>query len=128
VSSEAKVPRAKAAGVDHVVIYTKVKLADEAKRLTDGRGVDVVYDAVGLETYEASLASLRPGACWFFMARPAAWFLRSTCARCCFDIPDKRGPHENADHGLPSAFDKRDVGRDGARKDPDTPWALFKFH
>ena len=60
VSSEEKVPTAKAADADHVVVYTKAKLADEAKRLTNGRGVDVVYDAVGLETYEASLASLRP--------------------------------------------------------------------
>src|SRR5262245_3158194 len=60
VSSEAKVPAAKAAGADHVVVYTKEKLAEEAKRLTHGLGVDVVYDAVGLETYEASLASLRP--------------------------------------------------------------------
>ena len=60
VSSEEKAAMAKAAGADHVVVYTKVRLAEEAKRLTDGRGVDVVYDAVGLETYEASLASLRP--------------------------------------------------------------------
>ena len=60
VSSEEKVPTAQAAGADHIVVYTKAKLADEAKRLTNGRGVDVAYDAVGLETYEAILASLRP--------------------------------------------------------------------
>ena len=60
VSSAAKVAAATAAGADHVVVYTRTKLAEDARRLTNGRGVDVVYDAVGLETYEASLASLRP--------------------------------------------------------------------
>jgi NADPH:quinone reductase len=60
VSSEEKAPMARAAGADHVIVYTNAKLTDEARRLTDGRGVDVVYDAVGLETYEASLASLKP--------------------------------------------------------------------
>ena len=48
-------------GADHVVNYREVDdLAGEVRRLTGGRGVDVVYDGVGRDTFDASLASLRP--------------------------------------------------------------------
>lgn len=59
VSSEAKVAAARQTGADHVIIYTTSALDREARGLTSGRGVDVVYDAVGLETYRVSLAALR---------------------------------------------------------------------
>jgi NADPH:quinone reductase len=60
VSSDTKIGSARAAGADKVVIYTCEDLKAEALNFTAGRGVDVVYDAVGLETYESSLSSLRP--------------------------------------------------------------------
>jgi NADPH2:quinone reductase len=63
VSSEAKAAIARDAGADHVVIYAKADFASEARRLTDGQGVDVVYDAVGLETYEGSMRALRRRGC-----------------------------------------------------------------
>lgn len=51
-------------GADHVIDYSQLNemgdLADQVKALTDGRGVDVVYDGVGKATFDASLASLRP--------------------------------------------------------------------
>ncbi len=48
-------------GADHVIDYREVDhLAAEVRRLTGGRGVDVVYDGVGKDTFDASLASLRP--------------------------------------------------------------------
>jgi NADPH2:quinone reductase len=48
-------------GAEHVVDYRAVDdLAAEVRRLTDGRGVDVAYDGVGRDTFDASLASLRP--------------------------------------------------------------------
>lgn len=49
-------------GYDHVIAYRDegVDVAAEVRRLTDGRGVDVVYDGVGADTFEASLDSLRP--------------------------------------------------------------------
>jgi NADPH:quinone reductase len=59
VSADTKRAVAHAAGADHVVNYTQHDFAAEAKRLTDGNGVDVVFDAVGLETFERSLASLK---------------------------------------------------------------------
>lgn len=59
VSSEAKAEVARAAGADDVVVYGKEDFAFAAKRLTDGVGVDVVYDAVGLDTYERSMNALR---------------------------------------------------------------------
>ena len=48
-------------GAEHVIDYRAVEdLAAEVRRLTDGRGVDVAYDGVGRDTFDASLASLRP--------------------------------------------------------------------
>jgi NADPH2:quinone reductase len=47
-------------GADEAIIYTERDFEAEAKRLTGGRGVDVVYDSVGRSTFEKSLNSLRP--------------------------------------------------------------------
>ncbi|MDF3046212.1 MAG: Alcohol dehydrogenase zinc-binding domain protein, partial [Ornithinibacter sp.] len=48
-------------GAEHVVNYRDVDdVAAEVRRLTGGRGVDVAYDGVGKDTFDASLASLRP--------------------------------------------------------------------
>jgi NADPH2:quinone reductase len=48
-------------GAEHVIDYRAVDdLAAEVRRLTGGRGVDVAYDGVGKDTFDASLASLRP--------------------------------------------------------------------
>lgn len=58
-SSEAKVQIARAAGADEVVRYDQVDFSAEARRLTEGRGVDVVYDSVGKTTFDGSLRSLR---------------------------------------------------------------------
>jgi len=59
VSSAAKADLARAAGADEVIRYDQQPFDVEAKRLTDGRGVDVVYDSVGATTFEASLRSIR---------------------------------------------------------------------
>jgi NADPH2:quinone reductase len=60
VSTEAKAQLARGAGADHVILYTQQDFAAETKRVTDNRGVNVVYDSVGLTTFEGSLNSLRP--------------------------------------------------------------------
>ena len=60
VGSDAKVSLAREAGAEEVVVSTKENFADAARRFTGGRGVDVVYDSVGKDTFEGSLASLRP--------------------------------------------------------------------
>ncbi len=60
VSTEDKAILAREAGAHEVIFYEQQDFAAEVKRLTDGRGVDVVYDAVGRATFEKSLASLRP--------------------------------------------------------------------
>jgi NADPH2:quinone reductase len=49
------------AGADEVVISKESDIAKEARRITGGRGVNVVYDGVGKDTFEASLDSLTPG-------------------------------------------------------------------
>ncbi|MCW5981886.1 MAG: quinone oxidoreductase [Bryobacteraceae bacterium] len=59
-STEAKAVLASQAGCDEVILYTKQDFQSETRRLTGGRGVDVVYDSVGASTFEKSLDSLRP--------------------------------------------------------------------
>jgi NADPH2:quinone reductase len=60
VSTEEKARLAKAAGADEVIMYTQVDFETEVKRLTEGKGVDVVYDSVGQTTFDKSLNCLRP--------------------------------------------------------------------
>jgi NADPH2:quinone reductase len=60
VSSPAKAKIAREAGADHVVTYAEEDFEQAVKRITNGRGVDVVYDAVGLDTYVRSMNALRP--------------------------------------------------------------------
>jgi NADPH:quinone reductase len=59
-STEAKAKLVKDAGADEVILYSEQDFEAEVKRLTDGRGVDVVYDSVGAATFMKSLNSLRP--------------------------------------------------------------------
>jgi NADPH:quinone reductase len=58
--TDAKAAIALEAGAHEVIVYTKQDFEAEVKRLTDGRGVDVVYDSVGKDTFEKSLNCLRP--------------------------------------------------------------------
>ncbi|MCB9143520.1 MAG: quinone oxidoreductase [Anaerolineales bacterium] len=60
VGTEAKAELARAAGADEVILYEEVDFETEVKRLTEGRGVDVVYDSVGATTFDKSLNCLRP--------------------------------------------------------------------
>jgi NADPH2:quinone reductase len=60
VSTEEKAELSRAAGANEVILYTKQDFEAEVKRLTDGRGVQVVYDSVGQTTFEKSMASLAP--------------------------------------------------------------------
>ncbi|WP_432504198.1 quinone oxidoreductase family protein [Kineococcus arenarius] len=57
-STEEKAELARAAGAEEVVRYADA--ARRARELTGGRGVDVVYDGVGKDTFDASLSALRP--------------------------------------------------------------------
>lgn len=60
VSSEEKASLSRTAGADEVILYTEKDFEEETKRLTEGRGVDVVYDSVGKDTFGKSLNCLRP--------------------------------------------------------------------
>ena len=60
VSTKEKAAQVRELGADEVILYTSQDFEVEVKRLTDGRGVDVVYDSVGRDTFEQSLNSLRP--------------------------------------------------------------------
>jgi NADPH:quinone reductase len=60
VSTEEKAKLARGAGADEVILYTQADFEAETKRLTGGKGVDVVYDSVGKTTFEKGLNILRP--------------------------------------------------------------------
>lgn len=60
VSTEEKAKLARDAGADEVILYTQSDFEVETKRLTGGKGVDVVYDSVGKTTFEKGLNVLRP--------------------------------------------------------------------
>jgi NADPH2:quinone reductase len=60
VSTAAKAELSREAGASDVILYTEQDFEAEVKRLTGGKGVDVVYDSVGKTTFEGSLNCLRP--------------------------------------------------------------------
>lgn len=59
-STEEKAELVRAAGADHVILYTDQDFREETLSITEGRGVAAVYDSVGRSTFERSLACLRP--------------------------------------------------------------------
>ena len=59
-STEEKAGLAREAGADEVILYTQQDFETELKRLTNGQGVNVVYDSVGRTTFEKSLNCLKP--------------------------------------------------------------------
>lgn len=62
VSTDEKAALARAAGADHVILYGKEDVAAQVRELTGGKGVEVTFDGVGLDTWETSLnATARRG-------------------------------------------------------------------
>ncbi|MDX1567942.1 MAG: zinc-binding dehydrogenase, partial [Longimicrobiales bacterium] len=59
VSTEEKAELARGYGADHIIRYTEKDFQEETERLTDGAGVEVVYDSVGKDTFHKSLACLK---------------------------------------------------------------------
>lgn len=60
VSTEAKAALAREAGADEIILYTQQDFETEVKRLTDGKGVQVVYDSVAKDTFDKGLNCLAP--------------------------------------------------------------------
>jgi len=59
VSTEEKAKVAREAGADHVIVYTKQDFAEEAKKITNGKGVDYIIDGVGKTTFTKNLDAVR---------------------------------------------------------------------
>ncbi len=60
VSTEEKAQLSREAGADEPILYTQVDFAAEVKRITENKGLPVVYDSVGKSTFEQSLSCLHP--------------------------------------------------------------------
>jgi NADPH2:quinone reductase len=58
VGSQDKAARVRALGADHVILYREQDVAEEVRRITEGKGVPVAYDSVGKDTFEGTLKSL----------------------------------------------------------------------
>ena len=59
VGSDAKAELAKSGGADEVIVLSRLNFEEEVKRLTNGQGVDVVYDSVGKDTFDGSIKALK---------------------------------------------------------------------
>lgn len=107
VSSDEKAAIARRQGADHVVVYTREDFSEAVLRLTGGRGADVVYDAVGGDTFAGSIAALAvrghlvsfgqasgPVGSWDIgrLASKSATISRPNYAHYT-DTPEKLGPH-----------------------------------
>jgi NADPH:quinone reductase-like Zn-dependent oxidoreductase len=79
--SDAKLERAKALGADEVVNYETQDFVQEVKRLTDRKGVDVVFEHVGKKTWEKSILATSIGGSSRSSAR--RWGPRASSCRCC---------------------------------------------
>lgn len=60
VGSEEKAALAKMHGCDHAIVYTRENFVQQVHTITQGKGVAVVYDSIGKDTFEQSLDCLRP--------------------------------------------------------------------
>src|SRR5438477_1277239 len=60
VGSDEKAALAKANGCAHVIVYTRENFVERVKEITGGKGVPVVYDSIGKDTFPASLDCLKP--------------------------------------------------------------------
>jgi NADPH2:quinone reductase len=58
VGSEEKATIARSCGADHVILYRKESFVDRVAQITGGKGVEVVYDSVGADTFAGSLDCL----------------------------------------------------------------------
>ena len=56
-STEAKAAKAKEAGADEVILYSQTDFVEEVNRITDGKGVNAIYDGVGKTTFLKSKKS-----------------------------------------------------------------------
>jgi NADPH2:quinone reductase len=64
VGSEEKAAIAKAHGLTHAINYQTENFVERVKEITGGKGVDVVYDSIGKDTFPASLDCLKPRGLW----------------------------------------------------------------
>ena len=62
--SQEKIDLALAHGYDHVINYSSDNFVTQVKEITHGKGVDVVYDSVGRDTFPASLDCIKPRGLW----------------------------------------------------------------
>ena len=59
-STEAKAAKARKTGADEVILYSQKDFAEEVNRITDGEGVNVIYDGIGKKTFEKGMMWIKP--------------------------------------------------------------------
>ena len=132
-STPEKVRLAKRNGAAHVINSSKQDIAKEIKRLTNGQGVDLVYDSVGHDHWDASLASVRkygliclfgsasgkapPMDFWEVGAKTASYFLRAKAANYLYDAETRRKSARHLFRMLKSGAVKIKIGQTYDLKD-----------
>lgn len=58
-STEAKAAIAREAGADEVILYSQKDFVEEVNRITDGKGVNVIYDGIGKTTFEKGMVRVK---------------------------------------------------------------------
>ena len=120
VSTPEKARIAEEAGAGAVIDYTEVDFAAEVRRLTDGRGVNVVYDSVGKSTFEQSLDALAPRGCMVIFgqssgARAALRHRRAQCQGVALPQPPEPHPPHHRPCRYPGTG-RRSAAMDRGRK------------
>ena len=72
VSTDEKAAMARGAGADDVILYTRRDFEEEVRRMTNGQGVKIIYDAVGRRHLRRACASWDGAGAWRSTGRPAA--------------------------------------------------------
>lgn len=133
VSTPEKARLAKRHGAAHVINTSKQDIAKEVKRLTNGQGVDLVYDSVGFDQWHASLASVRkyglvvlfgsasgkapPMDFWEVGAETAAYFLRAKASNYVYDATSRGRSARHLFRMIKSGAIKIRIGQSYALKD-----------
>ena len=83
VGSDEKAALAKANGCTHTIVYTRENFVERVKELTGGKGVPVVYDGIGKDTFPASLDCLSPRGLFVSLRQRVGRRFRRSTSCCC---------------------------------------------
>ena len=120
VGSDAKAELARAHGCAHTIVYTRENFVERVREITGGKGVPVVYDSIGKDTFPASLDCLAPRGLWVLFGAasgPVPPFDMRTAGAEGLAVRDAADAvHLRGDARVAAGDGRRDVRADGRRQ------------